>query len=105
MLGKITFFLGLQVSQLERGTFIPQIKYIKEMLKKIKMEESKHVSTPMVTGCKLRKDDEYLEIDHTVYRSMIGSLLYVTTTRLDVMPDVGVVVRFLSTPKKLMWLQ
>ena len=44
------------------------------------MEESKPVSTPMVIGCKLSKDDESLEIDHTMYRSMIGSLLYVTTT-------------------------
>ena len=49
------------------------------------MEESKLVSTPMVTGCKLSNDDESLEVDHTMYRSMFGSLLYVTTTRPDVM--------------------
>ena len=84
MLGELTFFLGLQVSQSEKGIFISQTKYIKEMLKKFKMEESKPVSTPMVTGCKLSKDDESLEVDHTMYRSMIGSLLYVTTTRPDV---------------------
>ena len=59
MLGEITLFLGLQASQLERGTFISQTKYIKEMLKKFKMEESKPASTPMVIGCKLSKDDEY----------------------------------------------
>ena len=84
ILGELTFFLGLQVSQSEKGTFISQTKYIKEMLKKFKTEESKPVSTPMVTGCKLRKDDEYLEVDHTMYRSIIGSLLYVKTTRPDV---------------------
>ena len=44
------------------------------------MEESKPISSPMVTWCKLSKDDESLEVDHTMYRSMIGSLLYVTTT-------------------------
>ena len=55
------------------------------MLKKFKMEESKPVSTPMITSCKLSKDNESLEVDHTMYRSMIGSLLYVTTTRPDVM--------------------
>ena len=60
-------------------------------VEKFKMEESKPVSTPMVTGCKLGKDDEYLEVDHTMYRSMIGSVLYVTTTRPDVMQVVGVV--------------
>ena len=43
------------------------------------MEESKPVSTPMVTGCELSKDDEYLEVDHTMYRLIIGSILYVTT--------------------------
>ena len=58
------------------------------------MEESKPVSTPMVIGCKLSKDDEYLEVDHTMYRSMIVSLLYVTTTWPDVMQVVGVVARF-----------
>ena len=58
------------------------------------MEESKPVSTPMVTGCKLSKYDQYLEVDHTLYRSIIGSLLYVTTTRPDVMQVVGLVARF-----------
>ena len=70
------------------------------MLKKFKMEESKPVSTPMVTGCKLSKDDKYLEVDDTIYRSMIGSLLYVTTTRPDVMQDVGLVSIFQSAPKE-----
>ena len=60
MLGELTLFLGLQVSQSRKGIFISQTKYIKEMLKKFKMEESKLVSTPMVTGCKLSKNDEYL---------------------------------------------
>ena len=69
------------------------------MLKKFKMEDSKPVSTPMVTGCKLSKDDESLEGDHTMYRSMIGSLLYVTATRPDVMQCVGLVSKFQSTLK------
>ena len=54
----------------------------------------------MVTGCKLRKDDEYLEVDHNMYRSMIGSLLYVTATRPDVMQVVELVARFQSAPKE-----
>ena len=92
MLGELTLFLGLQVSQSEKKRiFISQTKYIKEMLKKFKMEDSKLVSTLMVTGCKLSKDDESLEVDHTMYRSMISTLLYVTTTRPDVMQAVGLV--------------
>ena len=64
------------------------------MLKRFKMEDSKHVSTLMITSCKLSKDDESLEVDHTMYRSMIGSLLYVTATRPDVMQVVGLVATF-----------
>ena len=67
LLGELTFFLRLQISQSNKGRFISQAKYIKDMLKKIKLEDSKPVSTPMVTSCKLSKDDEYLEVDHTIY--------------------------------------
>ena len=100
MLGEPTFFLGLQVYQIDKGIFISQTKYIKYMLKRFKMEYSKPFSTPMITGCKLSKDDESLEVDHTMYRSMIGSLLYVTTTRPYVMDVVGLVSKFQSAPKE-----
>jgi len=58
MIGELTFFMGLQVSQSDKGIFISQTKYIKEMLKKFQMEECKSMNTPMVTCCKLSKDDE-----------------------------------------------
>jgi hypothetical protein len=61
MLGELSFFLGLQISQSNKGIFISQTKYIKEMLKKFKMEDCKPMSTPMITGSKLRKDDESME--------------------------------------------
>ena len=64
------------------------------------MEDSKPIDTPMVTSCKLSKDDESLEVDHTMFRSMIGSLLYVTATRPDVMQAVGLLDRFQSAPKE-----
>ena len=70
------------------------------MLKKFKMEDSKPVGTPMVTGCKLSNNDEYMEVYHTVFISMIGSLLYVTATRPDVMQAVGLVARFQSATKE-----
>ena len=63
LLNELTFFLGLQISQQTKGIFITQRKYIKEMLKKFKMEDCKPVSTPMITGCKLSKDDESKEVD------------------------------------------
>ena len=100
MLCELTFFLGLQVSQSNKGIFITQIKYIKDMLKMFKLEDSNHVSTPMVTSFNLSKDDDYVEVDHTMYRSMIGIMLYVTSTRPYVMQVVGLVARFQSPLKE-----
>ena len=64
------------------------------MLKKFGMEDCKLVSTPMIIGCKLSKDDESKKVDKKLYRSMISSLLYVIALRLDVMQAVGLVARF-----------
>ncbi len=63
LLGEFSFFLGLQISQLDKGIFLSQMKYIKEMLKKFKNKDCKLVSTAMVIGCKLSKDDESKEVD------------------------------------------
>ena len=69
------------------------------MLKKFKMEDCKHVSTPMTTGCKLCADDGSADIDKKIYRSMIGSLLYLISSRLDIMLAVGLVARYQAAPK------
>ena len=70
------------------------------MLKKFKMEDCRPVSTPMIIGCKMRKEGESKEVDQRLYRSMIGSLLYVTASRPDVMQVVGQVARFQAAPKE-----
>ena len=70
------------------------------MSKKFQMEDCKPVSTPMITNCKLSKDDESKEVDQRHYRSMIGSLLYVTISRPDVMQVVGQVALFQASPKE-----
>ena len=100
MLGELNFFLGLQISQCEKGMFISQTKYTNEMLKRFSMRDCKPLGTPMVTGCKLSKDDDSPTIDQKFYRSMIGILLYVTTTRPDVMHAVCQVTRFEAAPKE-----
>ena len=64
------------------------------------MEDCAPMSTPMTTNCKLSKDDDSPLVDATHYRSMIGALLYLTTTRLDIMQVVGMVGRFQSAPKQ-----
>ena len=99
MIGELSFFLGLQITQRSKGMFISQEKYLREMLKRFQMEDSKPVGTPMVTGCKLSKDDDSPDVDQHSYRSIIGSMLYITTSCPDIMHVVGMVGRYQSAPK------
>ncbi|GJZ26602.1 hypothetical protein Tco_0570855 [Tanacetum coccineum] len=81
------------------GIFFNQSKYIKEMLKKFGLEDSKPTKTPMSTEIKLTKDDEDDSVDNSKYRCMIGSLLYLTASRADIMFIVCVCARFQENPK------
>ena len=80
LLGELTYFLGLQVQKNKDGIFLSQTKYLKQILKRYGMEDSKPVCTPMVTGCSLSSNDESTAVHQPTYRSMIGSLLYLTGT-------------------------
>jgi hypothetical protein len=99
MIGELSFFLGLQITQKSKGIFLSQEKYLREMLKRFQIEDSKPMSTPMVTGCKLSKDDDSPNVDQSSYRSMIGNLLYITTSHLDIMHVVGMVGSYRAAPK------
>ena len=100
MVGELSYFLQLQVSQTMADMFISQAKYLKDMLKRYGMEDCAPMSTPMTTDCKLSKDDDSPPVDATHYRSIIGALLYLTATRPDIMQAVGMVGRFQSAPKQ-----
>ncbi|GJY45755.1 putative ribonuclease H-like domain-containing protein [Tanacetum coccineum] len=84
-MGELTFFLGLQVKQKPNGIFISQDKYVDEILKKFDFASVKTASTPIETQKPLVKDEEASDVDVHLYRSMIGSLMYVTTSRPDIM--------------------
>ncbi|GJX43852.1 retrovirus-related pol polyprotein from transposon TNT 1-94 [Tanacetum coccineum] len=99
MMGELNFFLGLQIKQLDDGIFFNQSKYIKEMLKKFGLEDSKPMKTPMSTETKLTRDEEGESVDNTKYRGMIGSLLYLTASRPDIMFSVCLCARFQEDPK------
>ncbi|GJS30607.1 retrovirus-related pol polyprotein from transposon TNT 1-94 [Tanacetum coccineum] len=99
MMGKLNFFLGLQIKQMEDDIFFNQSKYIKEMLKKFGLEDSKPMKTPMSSDTKLTKDEECESVDSTKYRGMIGSLLYLTASRPDIMFSVCLCARFQEAPK------
>ena len=72
MFREIKFFVGLQVYPMKYGIYITQSKYVREILKTFGLEDSKPVSTPMVTTHKLSKNDDLAEVNQTLYRSMIG---------------------------------
>ena len=74
MFGEMNFFVGVQVHQLKYGIFVTHSKYIKEILKTFGLEDSKPISTPMVIGHMLSKNDEFAEVNQTMCRSMIGKL-------------------------------
>ncbi|GJZ32478.1 putative ribonuclease H-like domain-containing protein [Tanacetum coccineum] len=78
-MGELTFFLGLQVQQKKDGIFISQDKYVIKILKKFGFTEVKTTSTPMKTQKSLLKDEDGEEVDVYMYRSMIGSLMYLTS--------------------------
>ncbi|GJZ98565.1 uncharacterized mitochondrial protein-like protein [Tanacetum coccineum] len=98
-MGKLTFFLGLQVKQKEDGIFISQDKYVTKILKKFGFSDVKTSSTPMETHKTLLKDADGKDVDEHLYRSMIGSLMYLTSLRLDIMFAVCVYARFQVNPK------
>nr|GFB90147.1 uncharacterized mitochondrial protein AtMg00810-like [Tanacetum cinerariifolium] len=82
-MGKISFFLGLQISQSPRGIFINQSKYALKSLNKYGFESCDPVDTPMVEKSKLDEDKERKAVDPSHYRGMIGTLLYLTASRPD----------------------
>ncbi|GJS76478.1 putative ribonuclease H-like domain-containing protein [Tanacetum coccineum] len=98
-MGELTFFLGLQVQQKKNGIFISQDKYIVKILKKFRFTEVKTASTPMKTQNPLLKDEDGKEVDVHMYRSMIGSLMYLTSSRPDIMFAVCVCARYQVNPK------
>ncbi|GJX61340.1 putative ribonuclease H-like domain-containing protein [Tanacetum coccineum] len=98
-MGELIFFLGLQVKQKTDGIFISQDKYVADMLKKFDLASVKTTITPMETKMALTKDEEANDMDVHLYRSMIGSLMYLTTSRPDIMFAVCACSRFQVTPK------
>ncbi|GJX51889.1 putative ribonuclease H-like domain-containing protein [Tanacetum coccineum] len=98
-MGELTFFLGLQVQQKEDGIFISQDKYVAEILKKFNYTDVKSASTPVDLEKPLVKDGDADDVDVHLYRSMIGSLMYLTTSRPDIMFAVCACARFQVTLK------
>jgi hypothetical protein len=101
MMGELKYFLGFQVKQLQEGTFISQTKYTQDILTKFGMKDAKHIKTPMGTNEHLDLKTRGKSIDQKVYRSMIGSLLFLCASRPDIMLSVCMCARFQADPKEV----
>ncbi|GKD60899.1 uncharacterized mitochondrial protein-like protein, partial [Tanacetum coccineum] len=98
-MGELTFFLRLKVKQKKDGIFISQDKYVDEILKKFRFIKVKTASTPIETQKPLLKDEDGEEVDVHMYRSMISSLMYLTSSRLDIMFAVCAYAKYQVNPK------
>eukprot|EP01018_Ginkgo_biloba_P038382 Gb_02966 [translate_table: standard] len=90
-LGLMNYFLGIEVTQNSDGTFISQEKYANDILKRFRMQNSKATITPIAMGVKLSKEDESRKVDSTLYKSLVGSLMYLTAIRPDIMYAVSLI--------------
>ena len=100
LIGELTFFLGLQVNQKKDGIEIHQQKYLKEILKKYKMDSSKPFPTPLSTTTKLDLDSQSPKVNETTFRGMVGSLMYLTASRPDILFATSLCARFQCDPRE-----
>ncbi|GJV40158.1 retrovirus-related pol polyprotein from transposon TNT 1-94 [Tanacetum coccineum] len=98
MMGKMSFFLGLQISQNPKGIFINQSKYALEMLKKYGLDQCDPVDIPIVERLKLDEDPNGTLVDPTRYRGMVGSLMYLTTSLPNLVFAVFMCARYQANP-------
>ncbi|KAA0048226.1 gag-pol polyprotein [Cucumis melo var. makuwa] len=98
MIGELSCFLGLQIKQKNDGIFISQEKYARNMVKKFGLEQARNKRTPAATHVKLTKDTGGAEVDHKLYRSIVGSLLYLTASRPDIAYAMGICARYQADP-------
>ena len=97
-IGLMSYYLGVEVKQTDDRILISQENYTREILKKFKMENCQAVSTPIECGSKLSKFEESEKVDPTYFKSLVGSLRYLTCTRPDILYSVGIVSRYMEAP-------
>lgn len=100
MVSELTYFLSVQVEKSSDGYFISQEEYLIILVKKFELELYKPTRTPVSTSTKLSKDDCGKTIDPTMYKRLIGSLLYLTTSCPNIMHSIGMFARYQASPKE-----
>ena len=102
-LGIMKYFLGIEVHQSAKGIFVYQQKYAADIIKRFCMEDYNPTETPIPLDTKLSKQDEGHIVDSTLYKSLVGSLLYIIATRPDIMYATNFVSRLMESPKDSHW--
>eukprot|EP00253_Pinus_taeda_P013575 PITA_13575 len=102
-MGLLRYFLGIEVDQNEKGIFISHARYVNQVLSRFNMQECKAAITPTVMGLKLSREDRRKDFDPSLYKSIVGSLMYLTATRPDIMYAVSLISRFMERPKEAHW--
>lgn len=97
-LGQMRHFLGIEVKQCTNGIFICQRRYAQEVLSRFGMQNSNAVKNPMVPGTRLSKDKGRMSVDETLFKQLVGSLMYLIVTRPDLMYIVSSISRFMTNP-------
>ena len=100
-LGKMRYFLGIEVIQKADGIFICQRKYAAELIERFEMQNFNSVGNPIVPGQKVSRDEVGVKVDSTLYKQIVGSLMYLTATRPDLMFVVSLISRFMANPTEL----
>ncbi|GAA0169316.1 transmembrane signal receptor [Lithospermum erythrorhizon] len=100
-LGGMNYFMGIEVIQRQNGIFICQKQYTEAVLKRFGMFDCKPVGTPMATGLKIDQESEGKMVDDTLYKQIVGSLMYLTNTRPDIMHATCLISRYMSNPTEL----
>lgn len=98
-IGELNFLLGLQIKKAQTNTFISEEKYIRDLLKKYQMMDTKPIDTPIGTSSKL--DTEALKVNVTIYKGIIGSLLYLIANKADIVLSVCMYARFQAFQRNL----
>ena len=97
----LSHFFGIEIYQDENDVFISQKKYVENILKRFKIIGCKCVETPLVVNERFMKEDGAKKVDETLYRSLVGNLLYLTATRPDIMFATSLLSRFMNSPSQI----